>query len=83
MTIKKETSKARAKAIGAQLKNWREKHDLTQVDVSVDLDMNSPAYQAYEEGRAEPSLTTLKKLANLYNLPTIEDLIDFSVILSI
>ena len=67
--------------IGQALRYWRKKNHLTQYDVSVDLDINPPAYQAYEEGRSEPSIVTLKKLANLYELATIEDLIDFSLIL--
>jgi len=67
--------------ISARLKELRLKAGYTQADVSVDLNIKLPTYQSYEEGRCEPSLATLKKLANLYELPSIENLIDFSLIL--
>lgn len=63
-------------AIALSLKYWRKKSSLTQADVSVDLECGIKKYQSYEESRALPSIETLRKLVSLYELNSIDQLID-------
>lgn len=64
------------------LKYWRNKSGYTHKQVADYIGINMPAYQAYEEGRSEPRAWILKKLANLYKLQSIEDMIDFDLIIN-
>lgn len=65
------------KAVSMKLVHYREKHNLTQKAVAAYLGMKLRTYQSYEERRAEPSLFTLKTLADLYQIDTIDQLLDF------
>lgn len=64
--------------IGQALIFWRKKTGKNQIEISAYLGIKTPMYRAYEYQNAEPSIVILKKLANLYGLNKIEDMIDFS-----
>lgn len=46
--------------IGKRLQHYRLKGDLYQSQVACDLGLLEPTYQAYEGGRAEPSIYTIQ-----------------------
>src|SRR5690625_7924471 len=48
----------------------REQHGFDQKDIGEKLYMSSSAYGFYEQGRNEPSLETLKKLAKIFQVST-------------
>lgn len=56
--------------IGKRLRAARMAHKLTQQYVADTLEMTVNAYQKYEQAERSPSLETLVKLADLYNVPT-------------
>lgn len=51
-----------------RLKSLRKKHKLTQKQIAKLLDMTESGYGYYEQGRNQPSLETLDKLAKIYNV---------------
>jgi len=51
-----------------RLENLREKHNLTKKEVSLRLGFTPNVYGAYERGDRSPSLETLVKLADMYNV---------------
>lgn len=51
-----------------RLRQLRTEHKLTQKDVANLLNISESAYGYYEQGRNEPSLASLKILANRYNV---------------
>ena len=55
---------------GDKLKNLREKRDLLQKDLSKDLNIATSTIGMYEQGRREPDNTTLKKIANYFDVST-------------
>lgn len=52
--------------IPSRLRCLRTENKFTQTAVADFLKMKYPAYAAYEEGRSEPSIHTLLRLAELY-----------------
>src|SRR5690625_8044936 len=56
------------KAFNKKLENLREKHNLTKKEVSLRLGFTPNVYGAYERGDRSPSLETLVKLADMYNV---------------
>lgn len=52
---------------GERLRQVRELTGLTQIEVAIKLGTSQPAYQAWEAGRREPNLESLKKLAKVLN----------------
>lgn len=56
------------------IKFLRKKNGYTQETFAQALDINRPSVGAYEEGRADPRLTTLSKMAELFNV-TVDELI--------
>lgn len=56
------------------LRLLRKKASLTQKEMSAQIGIRRPAYGAYEEGRSEPCMDTLIKIADYYDI-TIDDLI--------
>lgn len=52
--------------IAERLKEMRLKNNLTQEQVAEKLKMSRPAYTYYETGKNQPSIETLKALADLY-----------------
>ncbi|MED0675827.1 helix-turn-helix transcriptional regulator [Aneurinibacillus thermoaerophilus] len=51
-----------------KLRELRKKHKLTQKEVADFLGITESAYGYYEQGRNEPSLDTIRKLANKYEV---------------
>jgi transcriptional regulator with XRE-family HTH domain len=62
----------------AQLKKIRETRKLTQNTVANGICIKRGAYQAYEEGRAQPPLPVLFKLAEFYGLNSLDQLLGIS-----
>lgn len=54
--------------LSERLKALRKKHKLTQKDIANYLGMTESGYGYYEQGRNEPSIETLQKLAVKYNV---------------
>jgi len=61
--------------LSSNLKFLRKRADLTQAALAERLGVNRPVIGAYEEGRAEPRLHTLKHLAHFFKV-SIDDLLD-------
>lgn len=57
------------KLLGQQLKECRMNMDLTQYDIASILKTDRSTYTLYETGKITPSITTLLKLAKIYNVP--------------
>ncbi|MED0670611.1 helix-turn-helix domain-containing protein [Aneurinibacillus aneurinilyticus] len=51
-----------------RLRELRKKHKLTQKDIANYLGITESGYGYYEQGRNEPSIETLRKLAQKYNV---------------
>ena len=56
------------------LKTLRKLNDWIQDDVAKKLEIGTSKYQSYEDGRAEPNIETLIKIADLYGI-TVDQLI--------
>lgn len=56
--------------VGKRLRAARMARKLTQQRVADILEMTVNAYQKYEQAERFPSLETLVKLADLFNVPT-------------
>ena len=56
--------------VGKRLRAARMARKLTQQRVADILEMTVNAYQKYEQAERSPSLETLVKLADLFNVPT-------------
>lgn len=54
--------------IKERLKRLRKLHNLKQRDVAEYLDISESAYGYYEQGRNEPSLESVRKLAEKYDV---------------
>lgn len=74
MTYKLKTKEL----IGKALINWRKNSGKNQHEIAETLGITTPMYKSYEYQQAEPSIITLKRLADLYGLKNIEDLIDLT-----
>ena len=57
------------------IKYLRKKKGYTQETFAQALGINRPSVGAYEEGRADPRLTTLSKMAELFEV-TVDELIN-------
>ena len=55
---------------GTKLRFLREQKGLLQKDLAIDLKISTSAIGMYEQGRREPDNTTLKKIANYFNVST-------------
>ncbi|MGV3540926.1 MAG: helix-turn-helix domain-containing protein [Rufibacter sp.] len=60
--------------LSTNLKYLRKQHNLTQVQLAEKLEIKRSLIGAYEEGRAEPKLATLLRMAQVFQLP-VDDLI--------
>lgn len=58
------------KMMGDRLSELRRDFGYTQEDLSLLLKINRSSISNYEQGINEPSLSTIVKLANLYNVST-------------
>ncbi len=61
-------------SIPNNIKFLRKKHGYTQEKFATALGINRPSVGAYEEGRANPRLTILAKMADLFNI-SVDELI--------
>lgn len=52
------------------LKQLRKERNLTQNDIAKILNISRQAYSKYEKGLSEPSLNSLVKLANYFDIST-------------
>ncbi|OIQ21198.1 helix-turn-helix transcriptional regulator [Lacinutrix sp. MedPE-SW] len=62
--------------IGQNIAKARRRKKLTQVDVCVELKMDKPYLSSIENGRQNPTLLTLKKLADAIGVEVEEFLKD-------
>ena len=60
--------------LGELLKRYRTNCLLTQQQVADDLNINRTTYTYYETGKTEPSIETLHKLVQIFNI-TYEDIL--------
>ena len=51
-----------------RLKELRKQKNLTQTEIAKILNMAQTTYAGYELGQREPTIDTLKKIANFYNV---------------
>ena len=56
------------KELGKNLKEYREKNNFTQEDISKILKLHRTAVTSYERGNTSPNIFKLIKLAKLYNV---------------
>ncbi|MGI8314906.1 helix-turn-helix domain-containing protein [Halobacillus mangrovi] len=56
--------------VSKRLKELRKAHKLSQKQVSEILGISESGYGYYEQGRNEPSIEMIKKLANKYDVST-------------
>jgi transcriptional regulator with XRE-family HTH domain len=61
--------------LSKRLRTLRQDNNLTQKQVAEYLRLKPRTYQAYEEARCEPSLSTICKLCDLYMMAGIDELI--------
>lgn len=61
--------------LGLKIKENRKRVGLNQLELGKMIGKTNGAIKAYENGRAEPSLNTLEKLAAIFNI-TLFDLLD-------
>ncbi len=61
--------KMKINTLATVLKELREKNKFTQKEVAEKVNITQRAYAFYETGDREPSIDTLIKIANLYNVP--------------
>lgn len=54
--------------VALQLKRLRKAKRMTQQDVAEHLEVSASAVGMYEQGRREPDLTTLVRLADLFGV---------------
>ena len=57
------------------LKMLREKHNLSQKEVALVISKSPQAYSLYEQGKREPDIATLMKLADYYKI-TVDELLN-------
>src|SRR5690349_12407946 len=61
--------------LSTNLKYLRKRENLTQVQLAEKLQIKRSLIGAYEEGRAEPKLVTLVKMAQVFNM-SVDELIN-------
>ena len=54
--------------VSESLKKVRKEHKLTQQDIADVLGVDRSTYTFYETGKTSPSIQTLQKLSNIYNV---------------
>ena len=54
--------------VSESLKKVRKEHKLTQQDIADVLGVDRSTYTFYETGKTSPSIATLQKLSNIYNV---------------
>lgn len=64
--------------IGDNLKAYRKKFGITQIEISDTLGIKQNTYSQYENNKRQPDIDTLVKLSNIFKC-TIEDLVGISL----
>jgi transcriptional regulator with XRE-family HTH domain len=62
-------------AFGQRLRLLRDYREMTQQQVADFLNVNRSTYSYYENGKTEPSITTLMRMAELFNV-TLDSLLN-------
>lgn len=70
-----------------RIKELRKKHRMSQIHLSIELEVSQETVSAYEKGKYYPSFQTLLKLSKIFNssidyIMGLSDVNDFSVTLS-
>jgi transcriptional regulator with XRE-family HTH domain len=63
---------ASSKKLGENLRKWREKKDMSQVDLATALGVDRAYISNIENGRMNPTLSTLEKIAGALGISTSE-----------
>jgi len=63
---------ASSKKLGENLRKWREKKDMSQVDLATALGVDRAYISNIENGRMNPTLSTLEKIAGALSISTSE-----------
>lgn len=58
--------------LSARLKELREAHGLSKIDMARKLGVSGGAYSNWEYGNREPNIDTLKNIANIFDVPSTE-----------
>lgn len=58
--------------IGANIKNYRKKQNLTQKELAIIVDVTDATINRYEQGQREPNIETLNKIADALNVSVSE-----------
>lgn len=69
--------------LGKKLRNLRLENKMTQDDIAEILDMSRTSFSKYENGASTPPLSTLRKLAAIYNVSLNYLIYDDSAIISV
>ena len=66
-------------SLGNKLKNLREEHKMTQAELASALGLGATTISMYEKDERDPDTSTLKKIAEIFNVSTdyLLDLCDF------
>lgn len=62
--------------VGKKIKKYRIRAKMTQTDLAKELGMSKSIISAYEKGTRNPSFDVLSDMANIFNIPEINFLID-------
>lgn len=62
--------------VGKKIKKYRVRAKMTQTDLAKELGMSKSIISAYEKGTRNPSFDVLSDMANIFNIPEINFLID-------
>ena len=54
--------------VGDKIKQLRKIKNLSQKQVAMELGMDQPQYSRIENGRVEPTITSLKKIAKVFDI---------------
>lgn len=65
----------RKQRISKKIKFWRKSVNRSQSEMAMKIGVSLETYKSYESGRTEPNIEILIRIAELCNLPLIEDLI--------
>ena len=55
-------------SFGEKLRDLRESNKLTQREIAAKLGIKQPSYIRYENGKSEPTLECLVKIADLFDV---------------
>ncbi len=64
--------------LGKRIKELRLQNDMTQLDLSIKLDIDPTALRRYEKGKVEMGFTTLIKFAEVFET-SIDMLLDINI----